>query len=66
MPGQHHFRSITNRILAVAMIVIGIVMIVRTLAAGGGALASGMILGILFLAAGGGRLYVEIRGRRAS
>ena len=44
--------------LSAVMIVIGIVMLVRTLAAGGGPLASGVILGLLFIVAGAGRLYL--------
>lgn len=46
-------------LLSALMIVIGVAMIVRTLAAGGGAIALGLLLGILFIAAGAGRLYVE-------
>ena len=44
------------------MIVIGIALIARTLAAGGGALATGLVLGILFVLAGAGRLYLQLRG----
>ena len=36
-------------------------MIVRTVAAGGGPLAVGVVLGLLFVAAGAGRLWVERR-----
>jgi hypothetical protein len=43
------------------MVVIGLAMIVRTLAAGGGPLAVGMLMGLLFVAAGAGRLWVERR-----
>jgi hypothetical protein len=41
------------------MVVIGVAMIVRTLAAGGGPLASGLLLGVLFIAAGVGRMYLR-------
>ena len=37
------------------------VMIVRTLAGGGGAVALGLVLGALFVAAGVGRLWAERR-----
>jgi hypothetical protein len=37
---------------------------VRTLTAGGGAIALGVILGVLFVAAGGARLYLQARGGR--
>jgi hypothetical protein len=52
-----------TQVLAVAMIVIGIAMIVRAISAGGGALAVGVVLGLLFAAAGGLRLYAA-RSRR--
>ena len=41
------------------MIVIGVVLCIRTLVAGGGPLATGLILGILFIAAGAGRMYLR-------
>ena len=37
------------------------VLIARTVGAGGGALAVGILLGALFVAAGAGRLYLERR-----
>jgi hypothetical protein len=43
------------------MVVLGLAIIVRTLAAGGGPLAVGMIMGVLFVAAGAGRLWAERR-----
>ncbi len=50
-------------VLSVAMVVVGIAMLARTIAAGGGALAGGVVLGVLFIAGGAGRLYVA-RSRR--
>jgi hypothetical protein len=44
------------------MVVIGIAIVVRTVVAGGGALAVGLILGVLFVVAGAGRLWVTLRG----
>ncbi|HZC28558.1 MAG TPA: hypothetical protein VE269_02370 [Gaiellaceae bacterium] len=52
----------TTRILSLAMLVLGVAMIVVALAAGGGPLAKGVLLGLLFVAAGGGRLWVASRG----
>ena len=46
-------------VLSALMIVIGVAMVVRTLAGGGGPIALGLLLGLLFVAAGAGRLYVE-------
>jgi multisubunit Na+/H+ antiporter MnhB subunit len=49
------------RILSLIMIVIGVVLIVRTLIAGGGGLAVGVVLGVLFIAAGAARIYLQTR-----
>ena len=48
-----------TRVLSALMVVIGVAMIVRTLAGGGGAVALGLVLGALFVAAGAGRLWAE-------
>jgi hypothetical protein len=48
-------------VLSTLMVLIGAAIVVRTIAEGGGALALGVILGILFMAAGAGRLYAERR-----
>ena len=50
-----------TRVLSALMVVIGVAIVVRTVAAGGGALALGLLLGLLFVAAGAGRLYAERR-----
>jgi hypothetical protein len=54
-------RLMRTRLLPALMVVIGIALIVRTLVAGGGALAIGIVFGVLFLAAGAGRLYLEAK-----
>jgi hypothetical protein len=54
-------RGAAAQVLSAAMIVIGLAILVRTLAAGGGALAFGLVIGVLFVAAGAGRLYLERR-----
>ena len=48
-------------VLSAAMVIIGLAMLVRTFNAGGGALALGTVLGLLFVAAGAGRLYFTWR-----
>jgi len=48
-----------TRILSLVMLLIGLAIIVRTAAAGGGPLAFGLLIGLLFVAAGAGRLYAE-------
>ena len=50
-----------THVLPALMVLIGIALIVRTLVAGGGALAIGIVFGVLFLAAGAGRLYLEAK-----
>lgn len=47
--------------MSALMFVLGLAIIVVTLANGGGPLALGILLGALFAAAGGGRLYVTWR-----
>jgi len=51
-----------TRVLSVAMVLLGLAMIATTVARGGGPLALGLILGLLFVAAGAGRLYFSGRG----
>ena len=62
MSRRRQLHSTSTRVLSVAMILIGIALIVRTLAAGGGALATGLVLGVLFVLAGAARLYLQLRG----
>lgn len=47
--------------MSLLMIVIGVALLVRTLAAGGGAIAFGVVLGTLFVLAGAARLYLQLR-----
>lgn len=48
--------------MSVLMVLVGIVLIVRTAVAGGGAIATGILLGVLFILAGCARLYLQFRG----
>jgi hypothetical protein len=52
----------STRVLSTAMLLIGVFMIVSTLARGGGPLAIGMVMGVLFTLAGAGRLYLTLKG----
>jgi hypothetical protein len=45
------------------IILLGIALVVRTVVAGGGALSTGVLLGVLFVLAGAGRLYLHRRGQ---
>ncbi|MGI8513527.1 MAG: hypothetical protein ACR2NH_12965 [Solirubrobacteraceae bacterium] len=52
-------------VLSAAMVVIGAVLLVSTLVRGGGALAVGIVMGVLFMGAGAARFYLQVRGPRA-
>jgi hypothetical protein len=45
------------------MVLIGVAILVSTLVRGGGPLAIGVLLGVLFIAAGAGRLYLTRGGK---
>ena len=62
MSRQRNIHRASTRVMSILMIVIGVVILVRTLVAGGGALATGVVLGVLFVAAGSARLYLQHRG----
>ena len=49
--------------MSILMMLIGIALVVRTVAAGGGPFTSGVLLGLLFVVAGAGRMYLQLRGR---
>ncbi|HEY8582378.1 MAG TPA: hypothetical protein VIL49_05500 [Capillimicrobium sp.] len=50
-----------TKLLSVVLVVLGVALIVRTLTAGGGAGAVGVLLGALFVAVGVGRLWIAWR-----
>lgn len=62
MPDGRDLHRSSSIVLSAAMVVIGVVMLAVTLSNGGGPLAVGVILGILFVLAGGGRLWFTWRG----
>jgi len=51
-------------VLSGLMLVLGVAIIVRTVAAGGSPLSIGLLLGVLFVLAGGGRLHLARRSSR--
>jgi hypothetical protein len=63
MSEPRQLRRSYTRVMSILMIVVGIAILVRTIAAGGGPLATGILLGVLFVVAGTGRLYLQLRGR---
>ncbi len=61
MPPPRDIHRGATQLLSLAMVVLGALLVVRTLLAGGGLLAVGVLLGALLVAAGAGRLYLERR-----
>ncbi len=58
-PGAH--RSAV-RFLSTMMVLVGVALVIRALAGGGGILSTGVIIGVLFVAAGAGRIWLTYRG----
>ena len=56
--GAHRLSTLA---LSVVMALVGVALVVVTLANGGGPLARGVIFGVLFALAGGGRAYLTWR-----
>jgi len=51
--------SAVTVVLSLAMVGLGVAMIAVTLSRGGGPVAFGIVIGLLFIAAGGGRLWAR-------
>ena len=51
----------SSRALSALLLLIGIAMVAAALARGGGALALGVVLGVLFAALGAARLWLALR-----
>ena len=66
MPEPRQLHRSATRVLSLAMIALGVALVARTLALGGGGVALGIVLGVLFAAAGGARLYLQRRQERDS
>jgi uncharacterized membrane protein len=52
-------RVATALLLPLLLVAVGVAILVRTLVAGGGPLAFGVLMGLLFVAAGVARLLLE-------
>ena len=55
---MERFYRQSTRVFAALIGLIGIALVVTTLAGGGGPLALGVVVGLAFLAIGAGRLYL--------
>jgi hypothetical protein len=63
MPPVRDVHRASTRLMSALLVVIGVAMLVSTIVRGGGPLALGLLLGVLFILAGAGRLYLS-RGPR--
>ena len=50
-----------TRLLSPLIALLGVAIVIRTLAAGGGVLSAGVLLGVVFVLIGLGRLYLSLR-----
>jgi multisubunit Na+/H+ antiporter MnhB subunit len=60
---RERISSSGTRFLAPLIAGLGVLIVVRTIAAGGGALSAGVLLGLVFVGIGVGRLYLLYRPR---
>jgi hypothetical protein len=61
-PSPDEGYQLAVRIFSVVIIGFGLLMLVLTVARGGGPLAVGVLFGLLFIALGFARLYLSMRG----
>jgi hypothetical protein len=61
MPSPERLYTGSVRALSVVFVVLGVALIVVTLAAGGGPVSFGLLMGLVFVAVGAGRLWVSSR-----
>ena len=62
MPTPRELHRAGTTATSVLMVVLGVAILVTTVVNGGGILALGVLLGLLFVGAGAGRLWVMRRG----
>ena len=61
-PGFSESYQLATRIFSVTIIGIGVAICALTLARGGGPLAVGLLMGLVFVGVGAARLYISLRG----
>jgi hypothetical protein len=64
MPSPERVYHGSIRVFSLIFIAIGLVLLALTLAAGGGPLSLGVLMGLVFVAIGAGRLWVSSRMAR--
>ena len=61
MPSPERIYHGSIRAFSIVFIALGVVILAATLAAGGGPLSVGTLLGVIFVAIGAGRLWIATR-----
>ena len=61
MATRQRIGSSGTKVLSSVILVLGVIIVIRTLAAGGGPASAGVLLGIVFTAIGAARLYLAVR-----
>lgn len=59
MPEPRQLHRASTRVLSSLMVLVGVGLVVSTLVRGGGPLAVGLVVGVLFCGVGAGRLWLE-------
>jgi hypothetical protein len=59
MPEPRQLHRASTRVLSSLMVLVGLGLVVSTLVRGGGPLAVGLVVGVLFCGVGAGRLWLE-------
>jgi hypothetical protein len=62
MPEPRQLHRASTRVLSGLMVLVGLALVVSTLVRGGGPLAVGLVVGVLFCGVGAGRLWLERGG----
>lgn len=64
MSSRERISASGTRVLSSAIVVLGVVIVIRTVAAGGGPVSVGVMIGLIFVAIGAARLYLAARAAR--
>jgi hypothetical protein len=59
MADPRRLHRASTRVLSAVMLLLGVALVVTTVARGGGPLAIGVVVGVLFAGVGAGRLWLE-------
>jgi hypothetical protein len=63
MAARERIRTSSTKVLSSIILALGILIVVRTLAAGGGPASAGVLVGVVFVGIGVARLYLATRPR---